>query len=97
MRIFSLIAVVLFVSSLGAPARAGMVEDCKQDRDTDLRIDGCKAVIGSGQLQGKELTRADTSAAWWHARTRDPNGRGYLTKSMKTTDQATATAAYTTR
>jgi hypothetical protein len=45
------------------------------------------------QLKGNRLqiyTRGDTSAVWWHARTRDPNGRGYLTKSMKTTDQAAA-------
>ena len=45
------------------------------------------------QLKGNRLqiyTRGDTSTAWWHARTRNPNGRGYLTKSMKTTDQATA-------
>ncbi len=58
MRILSLIAVVLFVSSLAAPARAGMVEDCNQERDPDPRISGCTAVIGSGQWQGKELAWA---------------------------------------
>ena len=45
------------------------------------------------QLKGSRLqiyTRSDTNAPWWHARTRDPNGRSYLTKSLKTTDQATA-------
>ena len=45
------------------------------------------------QLKGNRLqiyTRGDTGAAWWHARTPNPNGRGYLTKGMKTTDQATA-------
>ncbi len=45
------------------------------------------------QLKGSRLqiyTRSDTKALWWHARTRDPNGRSYLTKSLKTTDQATA-------
>ena len=45
MRFFSLIAVVLFVSSLAAPAWAGMVEDCRQEFDWDLKIDGCTAVI----------------------------------------------------
>ena len=33
MRILSLIAVVVFVSSLAGPARAGMFENCDQDRD----------------------------------------------------------------
>ncbi len=58
MRILSLIAVVLFVSSLAASARAGMVEDCNQERDRELRISGCTVVIGSGQWQGKELAWA---------------------------------------
>ena len=45
MRIFSLIAVmVLFVSSLAAPAWAGMVEDCNQDYDRGLSIGGCTPV-----------------------------------------------------
>ena len=55
MRVLSLIAVVLFVSSLAAPARAGMKEDCEQERDWSLKIGGCTAAIGSGQWQGKDL------------------------------------------
>ncbi len=55
MRFFSLIAVVLLVSSLAPPARAGMKEDCEQERDWSLKIGGCTAAIGSGQWQGKEL------------------------------------------
>ena len=58
MRILSLIAMVLFVSSLAAPARAGMVEDCEQSHDRDLRIGGCTAAIRSGQSQGKDLVWA---------------------------------------
>ena len=58
MRILSLIAVVVFVSSLSAPARAGMAEDCVQERDWDLMIGGCTAVIRSGQWQGKDLAWA---------------------------------------
>ena len=56
MRILSLTAAVLLVSSLSAPARAGMVEVCKQHRDTDLRIEACTAVIGSSLWQGKDIS-----------------------------------------
>jgi len=56
MRILSLTAAVLLVSSLSAPARAGMVEVCKQHRDTDLRIEACTAVIGSTLWQGKDIS-----------------------------------------
>ena len=58
MRIFSLIAVVLFVSSLATPARAGMMEDCVQYRDSDLRISGCTAMIRSGQFSDRNLSAA---------------------------------------
>ena len=58
MRILSLIAVVVFVTSLAAPARAGMVEDCEQSRDPDLRIRGCTAVIRSGHLVGETFALA---------------------------------------
>ena len=58
MRILSLIAVVLFVSSLAAPTRAGMVEDCSQNRDLDRLISGCTEVIRSGQYSGKDLVWA---------------------------------------
>jgi tetratricopeptide (TPR) repeat protein len=58
MRILSLIAVVLFVSSLAAPARAGIVEDCVQTADWNLKISGCTEVIRSGQYSGKDLVRA---------------------------------------
>ncbi len=50
MRILSLIAVVLFVSSFGPPVRAGMEEDCLQHRDYDLKNDGCTAMIHSESL-----------------------------------------------
>ena len=58
MRILSLIALVLFVSSLAAPARAGMVEDCSRELDRGLGISGCTAVIRSGQYSGKNLAAA---------------------------------------
>ena len=58
MRILSLIALVLLVSSLAAPTRAGMVEDCEQSRDPDLRIGGCTVAIRSGEWQGKDLAWA---------------------------------------
>ncbi len=58
MRLFSLIAVVLFVSSLTAPARAGMVEDCEQDRNLDRLINGCSAMIRSGEFSSKTLAIA---------------------------------------
>ncbi len=47
MRIFSLIAVVLFVSSFGPPVQAGMEEGCLKHQDYDLKIDGCTAMIHS--------------------------------------------------
>ena len=58
MRLLSLIAVILFVSSLTALARAGMVEDCVQERDRELQIGGCTAVIRSGQYSGRNLGTA---------------------------------------
>ncbi len=58
MRILSLIAVVLFVSSLAACAGVGMREDCEQARDWDLKIGGCTAVIHSGEYSGKGLAVA---------------------------------------
>ncbi len=58
MRILSLIAVVLFVSSLAAPAWAGTEEDCVQNRDLDRLISGCTAVIRSGQYSGRRLAIA---------------------------------------
>ena len=58
MRIFSLIAVVLLVSSLAAPARAGKAGVCVQDSDLDLSIGGCIAVICSGQYSGRKLAVA---------------------------------------
>jgi tetratricopeptide (TPR) repeat protein len=58
MRVFSLIAVLLFVSSLAAPSRAGMVEDCVQTGDWNLKISGCTEVIRSGQYSGKDLVGA---------------------------------------
>ena len=58
MRILSLIAVVVLVSSLAAPARAGMMEDCVNDRDPDQQISGCTAAIRSGQFSGRNLAVA---------------------------------------
>ena len=58
MRILSLIAVELFVFSLAACAGVGMTEDCEQDREWDLKIGGCTAVISSGQRSGKGLAVA---------------------------------------
>ncbi len=55
MRLISLIAVVLFVSSLAAPARAGVAEDCNQDFDRRLNISGCTALILSGQLSVRDF------------------------------------------
>ncbi len=82
MRIFSLIAVVLFVSSLAAPARAGMVEDCVQERAPELGISGCTAVIRSGQLMGKELAWAyyNRGAAYFNL--------GNATRAIEDFDQA---------
>ena len=58
MRIFSLVALVLFVSSFDLPARAGLEEDCLQHRDYDLKIDGCTAMVHSGQYSGRSLAIA---------------------------------------
>jgi tetratricopeptide (TPR) repeat protein len=43
---------------IAPPARAGMEEDCVQDRDLDLQINGCTAVIRSGHYSGKNLAIA---------------------------------------
>jgi tetratricopeptide (TPR) repeat protein len=58
MRIFSLIAVVLFVFSFGPAVQAGMEEDCLQHRDYDLKIDGCTTMIRSGQYSDRSLAIA---------------------------------------
>ena len=44
--------------ALAAPARAGMVEDCGRDRDPDLQIGNCTAVIRSGQYSSGILASA---------------------------------------
>jgi tetratricopeptide (TPR) repeat protein len=72
MRVFSLIAVVLFVSSLAAPARAEMKEDCEQGYDLDLQIGGCTAVIRSGEWQGKELVWAYSNRGAAYFKLGDP-------------------------
>ena len=72
MRILSLIAMVLFVSALAAPAGAGMAEDCNQDRDRDRRISGCTAVIDSGQWQGKDLAWAYSNRGVAYGNLGDP-------------------------
>jgi tetratricopeptide (TPR) repeat protein len=58
MRILPLIAVVLLVSSFAASARADMADACKQTHDWDLKIDGCTAVIRSGEGQEIDHTWA---------------------------------------
>jgi len=73
MRIFSLIAVVLFVSSFAPLTRAGMEEDCLQHRDYDLKINGCTAMILSeirGVRVGKRSKqwRCLTEALYFEAR-----------------------------
>ncbi len=82
MRLISLIAVVLFVSSLAAPARAGMVEDCEQDGDPDLGITSCTAVIHSGQYSGKDL------AAAYNNRGSDYVGLGEYRRAIEDFDEA---------
>jgi len=56
-----MIAVVVVLSAVAAPARAGMVEDCVQALDWNLTIGGCTAAIRSGQWQGKNLAWAYTN------------------------------------
>ncbi len=73
MRIFSLIAVVLFVSSFAPQAQADMEEDCLQHRDYDLEIDGCTAMLHSEIRSvkiGKRSTqwRCLTEALYFEAR-----------------------------
>jgi len=72
MRILSLIAVVLFVSSLAAPTRAGMEEDCEQFGDRNLQIKGCTAMILSGQYSGRNLAVAYRKRGFTHYLLGDP-------------------------
>jgi tetratricopeptide (TPR) repeat protein len=44
--------------TLSPPAQVGIEENCVQERDPELGISGCTAVIRSGQLLGKELAWA---------------------------------------
>jgi tetratricopeptide (TPR) repeat protein len=44
--------------AFAAPAQAGMVEDCEQGGDPELRINGCTEVIRSGEWQGRDLAAA---------------------------------------
>jgi len=57
-RLVPIVLLCTLLLVLAAPARAGMLEDCNQSQDPVLRIDGCKAVILSGQWQGKDLAPA---------------------------------------
>ncbi len=82
MRILSLIAVVLFVSSLSAPVWAGMVEDCVQEDDPDLRIDGCTAAIRSGQWEGKDIAWAYSNRGFAY------NDLGEYRRAVEDFDQA---------
>ncbi len=41
--------------ALAQPATAGRVDDCNQQRDADRRVDGCTALIRSGNYSGREL------------------------------------------
>ena len=56
--IVAIVASLAVLLALAPLARAGMAEDCVQDRDLDLGINGCTAVISSGRWQGKELAWA---------------------------------------
>ena len=58
MRIIAAIAVLGLIAAIAQHASAGMVEDCVQSDDPDLRIGGCTAVIRSGEYSGKNLAYA---------------------------------------
>ena len=58
MRIIAAIAVVGIIAAIAQPASAGMVGDCLQENDMDLRIGGCTAMIRSGEYSGKNLAIA---------------------------------------
>ncbi len=82
-RLLSLIAVVLFVSSLAAPARAGMVEDCKQDRHWDLRIDdqACATELATAALR---LNPDFTVDQYMRTRTyQDPADAAHLAEGLR--------------
>ena len=54
----SLAALLALAACTAGMMKAGMVEDCAQERDPGLGISGCTAVIHSGQWQGKDLAWA---------------------------------------
>ncbi len=56
MRHIAILAATLAaLLALAAPTRAGMKEDCNQERDPDLGVSGCTAVISSGQYSGRRF------------------------------------------
>ena len=60
MRILLLIAAVLFMSALAAPARAGIAEYCFRRPSPDLTISSCTAMIRSGEKSEVNLIIAYT-------------------------------------
>ncbi len=50
MRFFAAFAVATFFAAIAHSASAGIVEDCAQESDPNLGIDGCTAVIESGMF-----------------------------------------------
>lgn len=52
MRTVTIVATIVVAAALAIPAaqpaRAGMIEDCVQDDDRELKISGCTAVIQAG-------------------------------------------------
>ena len=55
MRFLSVIAVVALLAPIAQPASADMKDDCAQNRNPNLRIDGCTAVIRYGDFSGWNL------------------------------------------
>lgn len=58
LAILSLALLSGFVLASAPAARADIVEDCEQDTDPNLIIDGCTAIIDSGEWEGKDLAWA---------------------------------------
>lgn len=72
MRIFAFSVVVLFSFYLSPVAQAGMEGDCLQQRDFDLKVAGCTAMIDSGQYSGMALAIAYKHRAHAYARLDKP-------------------------
>ena len=84
MRILSVIALMLLMSSLAAPARAGMVEDCTQNRGLTIMTSNLRFSTWDQAFAGdRVLTAAMLDRLLHHAQVVQIQGESYRLKDKR--------------